>query len=126
VGGTKTDRVRTVVIPQALCDAFDAHRQETQYHADTDWIFTRPDGRHLPPQRFSENFTRLGVRAGVPIVLHGTRHAQVTLLINAGIPIQDVSARVGHSQTSTTMNVYSHASTAKQQAAADVLGKLLG
>lgn len=126
VGGTKTDRVRTVVIPQALCDALDAHRLETPYQTNTDWIFTRPDGRYLPPQRFSENFSRLGVRAGVPIVLHGTRHTQVTLLINAGIPVQDVSARVGHSQTTTTMNVYSHATSAKQQAAADVLGKLLG
>ena len=126
MGGTKTDRVRTVVIPQALCDALDAHRLETPYQTNTDWIFTRPDGRYLPPQRFSENFSRLGVRAGVPIVLHGTRHTQVTLLINAGIPVQDVSARVGHSQTTTTMNVYSHATSAKQQAAADVLGKLLG
>jgi len=126
LGGTKTDKVRTIVIPPALCEAFELHRKETPYNAVTDFMFTRPDGRHLPPQRFSENFSRLGVRAGVPIVLHGTRHTQVTLLINAGIPVQDVSARVGHSQTSTTMNVYSHASDAKQQAASDVLGKLLG
>jgi integrase len=125
-GGTKTDTIRAITIPPVLRDALAAHHQETPYNSDNDWIFTRPDGRYLQPQRFSENFTRLGIRAGVPIVLHGTRHTQVTLLINAGIPVQDVSARIGHSQTSTTMNIYSHASTAKQQAAADVLGKLLG
>lgn len=42
------------------------------------------------------------------IPLHGLRHTSATLLISSKVDVRTVSGRLGHSQTSTTTNVYSH------------------
>jgi len=39
---------------------------------------------------------------------HGLRHTSATLLINQGVDISTVSKRLGHTKTSTTMDIYSH------------------
>ena len=47
--------------------------------------------------------------SGLPhIVVYGFRHSHATNLIKAGVPIKVVSKRLGHSNASTTMNVYWH------------------
>lgn len=43
-----------------------------------------------------------------PIRLHDFRHSHATLLIDNGIPINEVSRRLGHSSIVTTLNVYVH------------------
>lgn len=43
-----------------------------------------------------------------PITLHQFRHSHATLLLNKGIPIHDISKRLGHSKVSTTLDVYTH------------------
>lgn len=42
------------------------------------------------------------------IPLHGLRHTSATLLISDNNDVRTVSARLGHAQTSTTMNIYAH------------------
>ena len=42
------------------------------------------------------------------IPLHGLRHTSATLLISENVDVRTVSARLGHAQTSTTMNIYAH------------------
>ena len=54
-------------------------------------------------------FARLVKAAGVkPITLHGLRHTCATLLIAAGVPVNVVSARLGHAKTSITSDIYAH------------------
>lgn len=45
-----------------------------------------------------------------PITLHQFRHSHATLLLSNGIMVNEVSRRLGHSKTSTTLNVYCHTS----------------
>lgn len=59
------------------------------------------------------------------ITLHGLRHTSATLLIGENIDIKTVSIRLGHAQTSTTMNIYSHALQKLDRKAADALENLL-
>ena len=59
------------------------------------------------------------------IPLHGLRHTSATLLISQNVDVRTVSNRLGHAQTSTTMNIYSHSLQSKDAAAADALTKLL-
>jgi integrase len=59
------------------------------------------------------------------ISLHGLRHTSATLLIGNKIDIRTVSARLGHGQTSVTLNIYSHALKARDQEAASSLESLL-
>ena len=42
------------------------------------------------------------------INIHGFRHTHCSLLFEAGVPMKDVKERMGHSDISTTMNVYTH------------------
>lgn len=56
---------------------------------------------------------------------HGLRHTSATLLISQNIDIRTVSNRLGHAQTSTTMNIYTHALQKKDQQAAETLESLL-
>lgn len=56
---------------------------------------------------------------------HGLRHTSATLLISQNVDIRTVSNRLGHAQTSTTMNIYTHALQKKDQQAAETLENLL-
>lgn len=55
--------------------------------------------------------------------VHDLRHAHATLLIDAGIPITGVSARLGHSSPAVTVRVYAHALKKQDDAAADVAAR---
>ena len=59
------------------------------------------------------------------IPLHGLRHTSATLLISQNVDVRTVSGRLGHAQTSTTMDIYSHALKKMDEKAADVLDSLL-
>ncbi|MER5334919.1 tyrosine-type recombinase/integrase [Micromonospora sp. NPDC002717] len=54
-------------------------------------------------------------RAGLPVALrfHDLRHSYATWLVSDGVPINDVAKVMGHEQTSTTLNSYTH-STAER------------
>jgi len=56
------------------------------------------------------------------ITLHGLRHTSATLLIADRVDLKTVSSRLGHSEISTTMDIYAHALRKKDEAAADALG----
>lgn len=43
-----------------------------------------------------------------PINLHGFRHTHASLLLEAGLEIEEVMDRLGHSDIQTTMNIYTH------------------
>ena len=53
--------------------------------------------------------------------LHSLRHTSATLLIQQGVNVRTVSSRLGHSQTSTTMNIYAHQLQSADAAAAEAL-----
>lgn len=50
-----------------------------------------------------------------PITLHQFRHSHATLLLSNGIMLNEVSRRLGHSKTSTTLNVYCHTSLEQEK-----------
>lgn len=59
------------------------------------------------------------------IPLHGLRHTSATLLISQNVDVRTVGGRLGHAQTSTTMNIYSHFLKRADEAASDALENLL-
>ncbi|MBC8707791.1 site-specific integrase [Staphylococcus pseudintermedius] len=48
------------------------------------------------------------------IKVHGFRHTHCSLLFEAGLSVQEVQSRLGHSDIQTTMNIYAHV-TEKQR-----------
>lgn len=55
------------------------------------------------------------------MTIHSLRHTNATLLIAGGVDIRTVSKRLGHSQASTTMNIYAHALQSADDAAAEII-----
>lgn len=72
----------------------------------SDFIHEYPNNQTLQT-RLRTHFKR----ANVPnIGFHGFRHIHASLLLNSGIPYKDLQHRLGHSQLSMTMDIYSHLS----------------
>ena len=59
------------------------------------------------------------------IPLHGLRHTSATLLISQNVDVRTVAGRLGHSQTSTTTDIYSHFLKRADEVASDKLENLL-
>ena len=59
------------------------------------------------------------------IPFHGLRHTSATLLIANHQDVKTVSKRLGHAQTSTTMNIYAHALQENDRKASDALEDIL-
>lgn len=53
------------------------------------------------------------------------RHTHASMLLRAGIPIQDVSRRLGHAKISTTLDIYSHCLPNADNAIADKISELI-
>ncbi len=89
-------------------------------------VFPATDGRPLSPDRVSAAMRRLCRAAGVPrLRFHQLRHGSASLALAAGIPLPDVSQRLGHADPSITARVYSHALSDGRRAA-EVIERALG
>lgn len=134
---------RRVAVPNEVVDLLLAWREKQQGHfavigipwTASGFIFTQVDGSQMYPdtptkafKRTIEHYNELQtdeVKKLPYISLHGLRHTSATLLISKNIDIKTVSSRLGHAQTSTTLNIYAHALEKMDRDAADVLGNLI-
>ncbi|MBQ5799971.1 MAG: tyrosine-type recombinase/integrase, partial [Oscillospiraceae bacterium] len=57
---------------------------------------------------------------------HELRHSCASLLINQGIGLKEVQDWMGHSDISTTANIYGHLETQRKVAMANALSECLG
>lgn len=76
---------------------------------DGDWVFTTWDGGLMnlhTPTNWWRDFTR--AHDITPISFHGLRHTAATYMIKNNVPISTVSGVLGHSNVSTTLNIYTH------------------
>jgi integrase len=68
---------------------------------------------------------RLAVITGVPgLHIHQLRHTHASHLLSAGVPIAEVSRRLGHSSVSTTMKVYAHSLLTDDSRAAEAWARV--
>jgi integrase len=93
---------------------------------DSGLVFTQEDGSPLHPQRFSAWFVQRRLAAGLPpIRLHDVRHSYATAALSAGVAAKVVSERLGHANTTITLDTYSHVLPALQEDAADKVAALI-
>ena len=59
-----------------------------------------------------------------PITQHQFRHSHATLLLQENIVINEVSRRLGHSQVSTTLNIYTHTNSEQEKRVCKTLSHL--
>lgn len=88
----------------------------------TDYLIQNGVGEIITPQALASRLNRFEKRKGLPhVTLHGLRHTYASLLHSQGVDMAMISAELGHSNLSTTMNIYTHifdsASNASKQIA---------
>lgn len=57
--------------------------------------------------------------------LHDLRHYVATRLLDAGIPVREVSERLGHASATTTLTIYAASVPATDRIAAGIMGDLV-
>jgi integrase len=74
-----------------------------------DWVFTSLVGTPVTPGQVGLILTRIAKEAGVRRVrVHDLRHTYTSLARRQGVSLEVVSARLGHSRSSFTADVYRH------------------
>ncbi len=117
---TKTDNPHVVALPPSILGPLDQHRKAqdrfrqqfgSDYRADLDLIFANPDGTPLKPDSVSAAVSLLFRKLKLPkgTSLHSLRHTHASEMLDAGVPLPVVSARLGHSSIRVTADTYAHA-----------------
>jgi len=76
---------------------------------ENNFVFKRNDGSILSPLAPNEWLHRFCDREGLKYVVpHSFRHLNASLLIDSGASVKTVQACMGHSEASTTLNIYTH------------------
>lgn len=119
IGPPKTrSSLRTVAAPAFVVEALTRHRERQLDEkaklagdwADGDLVFTTIIGSPIDPRNCQRWWDRMCKRAGLgkrrP---HAARHSTATAALAAGLPVTEVAAMLGHSNSATTLRVYAHA-----------------
>lgn len=117
---------RTVNLPAIVVDALTRHRDRQRWErqrAGDDWqtdggfpalgasglVFTTPLGTPLDSANITHAFHDALQRAELPRMrFHDLRHGAASLMFSQGEDARTIMAVLGHSQISTTMDLYTH------------------
>lgn len=136
---TKTEQSKRLLsIPREICQLLIDYRSWQNNRRlqlgdqwDRNWtkaprLFCQWDGKPMHPNTPYQELQKFMQRIDMePIPLHSLRHTNASLLIGAGTDLRTVSGRLGHSQTSTTLNVYAHLLRNKDEAASEMIANKL-
>ena len=126
--------MRKITIPTIIVELLQEHKLKQSYQqamAGSDWvdtkrIFTQWNGMPMHPDTMSEKCKKFLNQLGLEgYHLHCLRHTHASLLIADGADIQTVSSRLGHEQTSTTLNMYVHCYAAKDREMSDAMERMV-
>ena len=96
------------------------------YYQRNDFVFSQDSGAPMHPDSVTTWLDRFSKRHDLPhINPHAFRHTMTSLLIFNGMDSVSISKRLGHSQVSTTTNIYAHVMEEADKRNADILGEIL-
>ena len=100
---------------------------------ESDYVCTWENGKPILPNYLTLRFRRVLTKANqkdkslkLPVLrYHDLRHSAASLLHAKGVPLNNIRAWLGHSDISTTANIYTHFSAEENQKMADVMTDFL-
>ena len=107
---------RTILMTRVLVDKLKEYKfiQENlkqqygdYYYTKHDFVCCREDGRPINPDTLSTVIGRFSKEFGVNIKFHAVRHTHATNLLESDVNIKVIQSRLGHSNISTTLDIYS-------------------
>ena len=108
---TTTGSYRTIVFPAFVMEK----------------LFLREDGIiSCTPDALTQRFEKTVQRAGLPhFRFHDLRHSCASLLLANDVPMKQIQEWLGHSDISTTANIYSHLDYKSKLTSANVMDNVL-
>ena len=126
--------IREIAIPEFIISLLEEYKlwyeeQKSLYGelwTNSDRLFVQADGKPMHPSSISKWFVKYVGTIGLPVInFHGLRHTNASLLVAQNIDIAVVSARLGHAQISTTLDLYVHPLLSHNRKAGYALENLL-
>lgn len=87
-----------------------------------EYVFVNTQGKIIRPDYVTQHFSILIENIGLKhIRFHDLRHSCASLLLAKGIPMKSIQEWLGHSNFSTTANLYAHLDSNSKKKSAEVL-----
>lgn len=126
--------VRVLKLPEFLFDLLKRLRRDQMLEAfrcGIKWsedcrLFLGKNGEPLHPNCPYNWLKRFSEKIGIPFYgVHQFRHINASLLISSGADPRTVAYTLGHTQVSTTLNIYAHEFSCAQAEASSAVGDIL-
>lgn len=124
--------IRTITLPAGIMQmmrSYQSWQKEErlrlgEYFVNRGFVFSQDNGEPLHPDSINHEFAKMERKYNLPHLRpHSFRHTMATHLFAKGnLDVVTVSARLGHAQPSTTMNIYAHAIPSKDEECSELLG----
>ena len=127
---SKSRRSRTIPVSEGLVRLWADYLHGEYGEIDSDYVFVNlwagPRGRALSYPAVYDLVLRLRRRTGIDFDPHWCRHSMATRLLRDQVPIEVVSALLGHSSTVTTLSIYGHLTAEDARKALEAAGWFTG
>lgn len=129
-GARAKSGVRTVPVGPELIRLYADYLHEEYGSVISDYVFVilwaEPRGHAWSYQAAYDLVRRIRARTGIAFDPHWFRHSAATRWLRDGVPIEVVSALLGHSSVAVTSSVYGHLTAEDGRAALEKAGFLTG
>lgn len=87
----------------------DTNKRKMLYGFRSNLLFCDQNGDYLQYYAFNKYLKETSEKTfGRPVTTHALRHTQVSLLAEAGVPLETITRRVGHGDSKITKEIYLH------------------
>ncbi|MFP7446601.1 tyrosine-type recombinase/integrase [Bacillus infantis] len=126
IGPVKTESSnRTIPITDPLIEEFKNHRKHSKNTSD-DLVFRTKHGKIVVPYTLRYIMKKICTDLELPLIrFHDIRRTHTTILIDRGMSPKLVSERLGHSDASIALNIYTDVYDSRQEEASNLMDEIL-
>lgn len=126
--------IRIVPLPDNIVAELEKHKakqniekmENRDIYNDMNYIFADKFGSPLESKRPNRNFQSVLKSIDIkPIKFHSLRHTYATRLFEQNVPIKTVQKLMGHKDSSTTLDIYTHVMPSEKIKAVEKINNLL-
>ena len=130
---TKNSR-RTIPLTRTMADELARWKQQQAQdkiragdkYTDDGFIVTNEFGHYFEQKTFKDYYDRLLKDADIGhFTFHALRHSCASLLLKEGVPMKQIQEWLGHSDISTTANIYAHLDSQSKNLSARTMANTL-